>query len=149
MVRSFGMVMILKMRSRIIIVEQMILKPVQVIIKIKTNFHTDLSNMLRWLWFWKWNRGLSKWNRALWMGRWWSNSGRTSTPTSQTCHQRISPARAPLRTPSIFLLWLFYRSSDYLPSLSSGSRKPKMQMSPKRTEITNIIMSSSSIIPYT
>ena len=64
MVRSFGMVMLLKMRLRTIIVEQMIMEPVQIIIKIRTD--PDLSNILRWSWFWKWNRGSSKWSRRLW-----------------------------------------------------------------------------------
>ena len=36
--QSFGMVMILKLRSRTIIVEQMIMKPVQIIIEFRTDF---------------------------------------------------------------------------------------------------------------
>ena len=121
------MVMILKVKSRIIKMKSSIMKGVMMI-NSRMDFFSDLSNMLRWSWFWKWNRA------------WWKRGDddqiqdglllRPLKCVTNGFHQRGLPCGLQV----LFLLWLFYRSSDNLPSLSSETTMPKMQCKQKSNQ---------------
>ena len=136
------MVMILKVKSRIIKMKSSIMKGVMMI-NSRMDFFSDLSNMLRWSWFWKWNRA------------WWKRGDddqiqdglllRPLKCVTNGFHQRGLPCG----------LQVYFFCDYFIDPLiiyhHCHLRPQCLKCNANRNQINNIIIisrSSSNIIPY-